>query len=201
MHPSLSPKSERDKMLSGEPFLLNAAQLVDERDLSSQALFRFNTALLKDSSERAWLFQRIIAAEWIYPRPGERQATGHLGHGVNISVPFHCDYGYNLSIGHNAVLGPGCQLLDSGRIVIGKNTKIGARVTISTLKEPTDARPIEGSERTKTACEVCIGENVYIGDGCIIEAGVCIGDNAIVRAGSVVIQASIHHFCSHLDLR
>jgi acetyltransferase-like isoleucine patch superfamily enzyme len=187
-------------MLSGEPFLSNAAQLVDERDLSSQALFRFNTAVQKDFGERAWLFKRIIAAEWIYPRAGERQITGHLGHGVNISIPFHCDYGYNLFIGDNAVLGPGCQLLDSGRIVIGRDTKIGARVTISTLEEPTDTRPMQGSERTETAREVYIGENAYIGDGCVIRGGVRIGDNAIVRAGSVVIQASIHHFCSSLDL-
>jgi acetyltransferase-like isoleucine patch superfamily enzyme len=187
-------------MLSGEPFLSNAAQLVDERDLSSQALFRFNTAVQKDFGERAWLFKRIIAAEWIYPRAGERQITGHLGHGVNIFIPFHCDYGYNLFIGDNAVLGPGCQLLDSGRIVIGRDTKIGARVTISTLEEPTDTRPMQGSERTETAREVYIGENAYIGDGCVIRGGVRIGDNAIVRAGSVVIQASIHHFCSSLDL-
>ncbi|KAF3050391.1 Maltose acetyltransferase [Didymella keratinophila] len=124
-------------MLSGEPFLPSTAQLVDERDLSSQASFRFNTAVQKDFDERAWLFERIIAAGWIYPRAGECHVTGHLGNGVKVSAPFHCDYGYNLSIGDNAIIGPGCQMLDSGRIVIGRNTKIGARVTISTLKEPT----------------------------------------------------------------
>ncbi|KAF3031699.1 Maltose acetyltransferase, partial [Didymella keratinophila] len=176
-------------MLSGEPFSPNAPQLIDERDLSSQALFRFNTALLKDLSERAWLFKRIVAAGWIYPRAGECQATGYLGNGVKVTAPFHCEYGYNLSIGDNAVIGPDCQLLDSGRIVIGGNTKIGARVTISTLKEPTDTRPMTGSECTEIAREVYIGENAYIGDGCIIKSGVRIGDNAIVHAGSIVVQA------------
>ena len=188
-------------MLSGEPFLPNAAQLIDERDLSSQALFRFNTALLKDLSERAWLFKQIVAAGWIYPRAGECQATGSLGNGVKVTAPFHCEYGYNLSIRDNAVIGPDCQLLDAGRIVIGRNTKIGACVTISTLEEPTSTRPMQGSERTETARKVSIGENVYIGDGCIIKAGSSIGNNAIVRAGSVVIQASRHLFCSSLDLR
>jgi acetyltransferase-like isoleucine patch superfamily enzyme len=186
--------SEKDKMLSGELFSPKTAQLVDERDLSSQALFRFNTTMLKDLSKRAWLFKRIISAGWIYPREGECQATSYLGNGVKVTASFHCEYGHNLSIGDNAIVGPGCQLLDSGRIVIGSNTKIGARVTISTLEEPTGARPLEESERTETAREVFIGENVYIGDGRIIKAGVRIGDNTIVRAGSVVVQASIHRF-------
>lgn len=188
-------------MLSGKPFLLYSAQLVDERKLSSQASFRFNTAVQEDSDDPAWLFERIVAAEWIYPRTGKRQVTGHLGHEINASAPFHCEYGYNLSIGDNAVIGPDCQLLDSGRIVIGRDTTIGARVIISTLKQPTEARPLERSERTETAREVCIGENVYIGDGCIIGAGVCIGDNVIVRAGSVVVQASKPRPFPHLGLR
>ena len=85
-------------MLSGKPFLPYSAQLVDERRLSLQASFRFNTAVQKDSDERAWLFERIVAAEWIYPRAGERQVTGHLGHGIKVSAPFHCEYGYKLSI-------------------------------------------------------------------------------------------------------
>lgn len=41
--PCLHPKSEKDKMPSGEPFLPDTARLVGERDLCSQALFRFNT--------------------------------------------------------------------------------------------------------------------------------------------------------------
>ena len=163
-------------MLSGQLFSPNTAQLVNERDLSSQASFRFNTAVQRASDERMWLFRQLVTAGWIYPRAGERHVTGHLGYDVNVSAPFHCDYGYNLSIGDNVILGPGCQLLDSGRIVIGKNTKIGARVTISTLDEPTVSGSLEESERTETAREVCIGKNVYVGDACIIKAGVRIGD-------------------------
>ena len=188
-------------MLLGQPFLPNTKLLVDERDLCSQASFCFNTAVQEGSGERAKLFRQIVAAKWIYPRAGKPQVTGHLGHGIDVSAPFHCDYGYNLSIGDNAVIGPDCQLLDSGRIVIGRDTTIGARVIISTLKQPTEARPLERSERTEAAREVCIGENVYIGVGCIIKGGVRIGDNAIVRAGSVVVQASKPRPFPHLGLR
>jgi acetyltransferase-like isoleucine patch superfamily enzyme len=154
----------------------------------------------RDSDDHGRLFKRIVAAERIEPRAGVRQVTGHLGGGINVSAPFHCDYGYNLSIGDNVIIGPGCQLLDSGRIAIGRNTQISARVTISTLEEPAVTMSLERSERTKTAREVCIGENVYIGDGCIIEAGVRIGNNAIVRAGSIVIQASPHLYSFSTNL-
>jgi acetyltransferase-like isoleucine patch superfamily enzyme len=194
-HPSLPPKSEKDKMLSGEPFLPYTEQLVDERTLCSGAVYRFNSlsnaAVQIASSERERIFKSIVAADWIYPRAGERRVTGHLGGGIKVATPFHCDYGYNVSVGDNVIIGPNCQFLDSGRIAIGRNTKIGARVTISTLMAPSDTKTLKGSKGTEIAREVYIGENVYVGDGCIIEAGVRIGNNAIVRAGSVVVRVSL----------
>ncbi|KAF3026904.1 Maltose acetyltransferase [Didymella heteroderae] len=191
-HPPWPPKSEKDKMLAGEPFLPYTDQLVDERTLCSGAVYHFNSlsnaAVQIAASERERQFKYIIAAGWIYSRPGEHRVTGHLGGGINVAIPFHCDYGYHISIGDNVVIGPNSQLFDSGRIAIGRNTKIGARVTISTLKAPCDINTLKRSKGTEIAREVYIGENVYIGDGCIIEAGVRIGNNAIVRAGSVVVR-------------
>jgi acetyltransferase-like isoleucine patch superfamily enzyme len=180
-------------MLSEEPFLPNTAKLVDERKLSLKASCRFNNAIVQmGSGEHGWPFERIVAAEWIYPRGGERQVTGHLGGGITVSMPLYCDYGYSISIGDNAIIGPDCQMRDSGRIAIGRDTKIGARVTISTQEEPTVTKLPKRNNGTETARDVYIGENVHIGDGCIIEAGVRIGHNAIVGAGSVVVQACVH---------
>ncbi|KAH6639503.1 maltose O-acetyltransferas-like protein [Boeremia exigua] len=191
-HPPPPPRSEKDKMLSGEPFLPYTDQLADERALCAGAVFRFNSlsnaAVQIASSERERQFEYIIAARWIYHRPGERRVTGHLGGGIQVAIPFHCDYGYNISIGDNVVIGPGTQLLDSGRIAIGRNTKIGARVTIQTVKSPADTKGLKGTNGTEIAGEVYIGENVYIADNCHIEAGVRIGNNAIIRAGSVVVR-------------
>ena len=190
----MPPKSEKDKMLAGEPFLPYNEQLIDERKYCSEAVYRFNcinnAAVQISASERDRHFEYIIAAGRIPLRPGERRVTGHLGGSVNVVVPFHCDYGYNISIGDNVVIGPNSQLLDSSRIAIGRNTKIGARVTISTVEVPSDTKMLKGSKGTEIAREVYIGENVYIGDGCIVEAGVRIGNNAIIRAGSVVVRVS-----------
>ncbi|KAH5983731.1 hypothetical protein HBI07_246480, partial [Parastagonospora nodorum] len=37
------------------------------------------------------------------------------------------------------------------------------------------------------AQKVSVGENVWIGDGVIVEAGVKIGNDVTIRAGSVVV--------------
>lgn len=154
----------------------------------------------KDSGERAWLFERIIVADWVYPRAGARQLTSRLGHRVNLIATIYRDYGYNIFIRDNVVIGPGCQLLDSGKIEIEGNTKIDARVTASTLGEPIDTRSPKGRKDTATAQKVFIGGNVYIGDGCVVIGGARTGDCTIVGAGSVVIQASIHCFSFEEDL-
>lgn len=185
-------------MLHGEPFLPFDEQLVDERAHCMGAVYGFNNtanaAVVIDRGDRERNFKRIVAANWIPPRNMDRRqgvhVGGHYGGNVSVTTPFHCDYGYNLSIGDNVCIGPHCQLLDSARIAIGRNTKIGARVTISTIKTPTDPKLLKGSTGTEIAREVFIGENVYIGDGVIIEAGVKIGNNAIIRPGSVVVGVS-----------
>jgi acetyltransferase-like isoleucine patch superfamily enzyme len=191
-------KTEKEKMLHGEPFLPYDDQLMEERAHCLGAVYSFNStaspSVVIGRGDRERNFKRIVAAGWIHPRHMDRRpgalVGGHLGGNVNVTTPFHCDYGYNISIAENVSIGPHCQFLDSARIAIGRNTKIGARVTISTLKTPTDTKSIKGSNGTEIAKEVFIGENVYIGDGVIIEAGVKIGHNAIVRAGSVVVQVS-----------
>ena len=187
-------KSEKEKMLAGQPFLPFDRQLVDERTHCTGAVYQFNStanaavSIAKD--ERARCFKTIVAARWIPPRTTERPVIGHLGGNVHVETPFHCHYGYNLSIAENVVIGSNCRFLDSARICIGRNTEIEGNVLISTLKTPTDTKALKGSNGTRVAQEVWIGENVYIGEGCIIEAGVKIGDGAIVRAGSVVVHVS-----------
>ncbi|PVH90797.1 trimeric LpxA-like protein, partial [Periconia macrospinosa] len=156
------------------------------------AVYRFNkisNAVVKMvQSEREQCLKRIVEAGWIQPSCTKRPVGGHLGGSVHVATPFHCDYGYNISISDNVIIEPNCQLLDSGRISIGKNTTICVGATITTLEIPTDTRILKGSKGAKVAKEVYIGENVYVGNGCIIEAGVRIGNGAIIRPGSVVVR-------------
>lgn len=179
-------------MLAGQPFQPFDRTLADEREKCAAAIFQFNSttngAVSITENQRGLHFKTILAARWIPPYSPEETRVGHYGGNVHVAAPFYCDYGYNLNIADCVVIGSNCQLLDSARICIGRNCKIGNRVLISTIKTPTDTKALKGSNGTEIAQEVWIGENVYIGDGCIIEAGVRIGDNAIVRPGSVVVR-------------
>ncbi|EAT87232.1 hypothetical protein SNOG_04841 [Parastagonospora nodorum SN15] len=185
---------KRKKMLNGEPFLPNDEQLMRERSQCTNAVFAYNStanpSVVISRGERERNFKLIVAAQWIPPRhmdhrPGAPNGA-HLGGNVNVGTPFHCDYGYNISIGDNVTIGAHCRLLDSARIAIGRNVKIGVGVTIQTLKTPTDTNSLKGSNGTEVAAEVHIGENVFIGDNVVIEAGVKVGHHAIIRSGSVV---------------
>ncbi|KAH3904965.1 hypothetical protein HBI56_218490 [Parastagonospora nodorum] len=191
---SRAHKTEKEKMLNGEPFLPNDEQLMRERSQCTNAVFAYNStanpSVVISRGERERNFKLIVAAQWIPPRhmdhrPGAPNGA-HLGGNVNVGTPFHCDYGYNISIGDNVTIGAHCRLLDSARIAIGRNVKIGVGVTIQTLKTPTDTNSLKGSNGTEVAAEVHIGENVFIGDNVVIEAGVKVGHHAIIRSGSVV---------------
>ena len=78
--------TEKEKMLSGE--LYNAVD--DEIQIDHRAsmawLVRYNACLGYRAVERRQLLLERFA---------------HVGDGVDIRPPFHCDYGFNISIGRS----------------------------------------------------------------------------------------------------
>lgn len=195
--PPRPQKSEKDKMLSGEAFAPFDQVLLHEREQCRVAVHRLNNtsneAVQITRGERDRHLQTIAAAKWVVPHYREREPpmAGHIGREVFVDTPFHCDYGYNLVIADMVAIGAGCKFLDSGRIVIGRNTKVGANVTIDTQRVPTESKSIKGTRGHAMAAEVHIGDNVYIGAGATITAGVKIGTGAIIYPGSVVLKVSL----------
>ncbi|KAH8696898.1 hypothetical protein GQ44DRAFT_733544 [Phaeosphaeriaceae sp. PMI808] len=159
---------------------------------SPGAVYRFNNTsnaiVGVAQSKHEYYFKGIVEATWAQPRHGESPFGGYITSGAYVSTPFHYNYSYNVSIGDNIIIRPNCQLLDSARIAIKRNTKISAHITITTLRIPTDTKALKGSYGTKVTKAVYIGENVYISNGCIVGAGVRISNGAIVRSRSVVVH-------------
>ncbi len=91
-----------------------------------------------------------------------------IGHGCAFSV------GKRITIGRNCGITPGCWIMDSS----------GHSVTVDRMADATTNAwkpPADDDVR-----EVAIGDNVWIGQRCIIFPGVTIGEGSIISAGSVV---------------
>jgi len=163
-------KTEKQKMLAGELYRPDH-ELHAEQAAAKAWMVRYNAALAAPASERLALL---------------RERLGHVGKHAVIRPPFHCDYGYNISLGDGVFLNFNCVILDVVEVVIGDGTQIGPAVQIYAADHPRDA------ETRKTGLEfgrpVRIGKDVWIGGGAIILPGVTIGDGAVIGAGSVVTR-------------
>jgi acetyltransferase-like isoleucine patch superfamily enzyme len=118
---------------------------------------------------------------------------------TNTALPFRCKLVCGIEglieIGDNTMLN-GVSITAYKRVFIGQNCQIASNTFVS----DTDFHPVNFEMREKEVlgykidhsnvnkAEIVIGNNVWIGWGCIILKGVTIGDNSIVAAGSVVVK-------------
>lgn len=97
-----------------------------------------------------------------------------------------------LLIGDNVSIGQYCHIGCINRIEIGNGVLIGSRVLI---EDHSHGNTVYFDYRTPTQRDliskekIIIGDNVWIGDGCVIMPGVNIGNNCIVGANSVVTKS------------
>ena len=164
-------QSEKQKMLAGELYRPGDHELAVERHRAAQWMTRYNAIGNHERKEQQALL---------------REAFGHVGSGTTVRAPFHCDYGYNISLGSSVFLNFNCVILDIVPVRIGDDCQIGAGVQILTADHPRDAR--QRAEGLEFGRPITIGTNVWIGGGAIILPGVQIGDHAIIGAGSVVTR-------------
>jgi maltose O-acetyltransferase len=167
----MNARTEREKMLAGEPYIASDPELVAAHRRAVRLLRAYNVTLGEEFERRAELLQELLGAK---------------GEGVYIEPPFFCDYGSNLYLGDKVYMNFNCVILDCNVVRIGENTKLGPAVQIYAATHPlAAAEHIAGPE---LAYPVTIGRNVWIGGGAIIGPGVTIGDNTTIGAGSVVVR-------------
>ena len=164
-------RTEKQKMLAGDLYRAGDPELRADAAANMAWLSHYNTTLALPSAAR----HALLAAH-----------LGGAGAGAVIRPPFHCDYGYNISLGAEAFLNFGCVILDVVAVTIGAGTQIGPGVQILTADHPRDA------ETRRSGLEfgrpIAIGANVWIGGAALILPGVTIGDDAIIGAGAVVTR-------------
>jgi len=113
------------------------------------------------------------------------------GDDVFIEYGFHMDYGDTVSIGDRTFINSHCTIVDgsketNSKINIGADCLIGPKVQLLGVSHDID--PNERLAKHNYVDDIFIGNNVWLGGGVIVLAGVNIGDNSTVGAGSVVTK-------------
>ena len=93
--------------------------------------------------------------------------------------------GGTLTIGDNCFVNCGSYITVMGDTIIGNGCMIGPNVMIFDYDH--DYKCDGGISAGKSVLgSIKIGNNVWIGAGCILLRGTCIGDDTVIAAGSVV---------------
>lgn len=164
-------RTEMEKMLAGELYSAAAPEIQQALADCKRWMVRYNASLDQSPAARRTLLAERLAA---------------VGEGAVIRPPFHCDYGFNISLGAGAFLNFNCVILDVVAVEIGDGAQIGPGVQILAADHPRD--PETRATGLEFGRRVRIGRNAWIGGGAIILPGVTIGDDALIGAGSVVTR-------------
>lgn len=176
----MTHRSERERMLAGEPY--------NSRDPALLTLAHRARALLAT-------FAALPSTDAVARHQTLAELFADVGDGVWIEPPFFCDYGQHITIGPDSFVNVNCVFLDAAAIRIGANVLIGPSVQLLTVSHPLAAadrvvpfsqrRPGHAPYRTH-ARPITIGDNVWIGAGSIVLPGVTIGENTVIGASSLV---------------
>lgn len=161
---------EYHKMIEGRVYNPEDKQLIKMRNEAHQKAHMFNS--LSNDEARHHLVKELFES---------------VGENFRVEGGLRIDYGQNISIGDNFFANFDCVFLDSAKIKIGKNAKLGSKVSLITPHHPLKAE--ERDAGLESAHPITIGDNVWIGSSTTIVGNVTLGDNVVVAAGSVVMKS------------
>ncbi len=162
--------TQKERMLSGLPYLANEDGLLEERQRAKVLCHKINVEDPLNCENRARNLKELLpnASDDIYIEP-----------------PFRCDYGSNIYIGDGFYSNYNLTVLDCAQVVIGENVLIGPNVCITTAGHPIHYM---SRRRYEYADKITIGNNVWIGANVVVNPGVTIGSNCVIGSGSVVTK-------------
>ncbi|EGG10297.1 uncharacterized protein MELLADRAFT_115570 [Melampsora larici-populina 98AG31] len=185
--PQSDSLTEKEKMLSGQPYLaVSDVQLVKDRLRARNLLQRYN--------QFPWSSNEVDDPEPDYFGPDERrvylaelfgiQLDDIKNKPIEIEPPFYCDYGTNITFKGPFYSNFNCHILDCAAVTFGSRVIVGPNVQIYAGTHSTDvAERKQGLER---AYPVTVGDDVWIGGGAIILGPCTIGNGTTIAAGAVV---------------
>ena len=164
--------NQKERMLANLPYKAWMDGLSEERMACKKKIFEYNNTPPDQVERKREILKSLL---------------GSCGDDyVNIESPFHCDYGYNISVGENFFANYNFVVLDVGKVTIGDNAQIAPNVAIYTAGHP--VHPDSRNSGYEYGIDVTIGDNVWIGGNSCIMPGVTVGNNVVIGAGSVVTK-------------
>lgn len=164
--------SMKEKMHTGELYLPNGEEIMNEQLQRQERLYDFNATRPLEQEKRTALLKEMFA---------------EIGEGCYIEPPFHSNFGGgHVHFGKNIYANFNLTLVDDTHIYVGDYTMFGPNVTVATAGHP--ILPELRSQGYQYNAPVHIGKNCWIGAGAIIVPGITIGDNVVIGAGSVVTK-------------
>ena len=91
-----------------------------------------------------------------------------------------------LTIGRNFTISYGSIIVCNAGVQIGDYVMIGEYTSLRDTTHSSDKTELAFCKQTDISLPIILGNNVWIGRGCILLPGTVIGDNVIVGANSVV---------------
>lgn len=194
----LASMSMSERALLGLPYIATDRKLMLQRLRARKLEHEYNQSppgpapdyidkegnVVKGEAEGEWddvtnANRRRILAELFHVTP-ERART------IAIEPPFHVDFGRLIDFKGNFYANAGLCILDVAQVTIGRNVLCGPGVAIYTATHSVSLS--ERGEGYERALPVVIGDDVWLGGNCSIQAGVTIGKGCTIGAGSVVTR-------------
>lgn len=164
-------RTMRERMLAGDPYIADDPELAEASSAAQDLMAAYNATTVRQRQVRRQLLQELL---------------GSLGEDTEIRPPLYVDYGRHTSIGARCFANFGLAALDVAPITIGDDVQFGPNVQLLTPTHPVQSRPRR--DKWEAAHPIRIGDNVWLGGGAIVLAGVTIGANTVVGAGAVVTR-------------
>ena len=164
--------NQKERMLANLPYRSWLDGLNEERLECKKKLYEYNNMAPDKQEEREKLLREILGST----QPGY----------LCIESPFHCDYGYNISVGKDFFANYNFIVLDVGKVTIGDEFMCGPNVQICTAGHP--LHPESRNSGYEYGIDITIGDNVWIGGNVLVCPGVHIGNNVVIGGGSVVTK-------------